>query len=126
MVFCRTCNFWLSRYCFAILICGGLRERLHDKEHLKFVALPDLWTPAGDPHHLRHAQPRGLGLKVSDEFTVPLCRGDHRQLHQAGNAPIWWSNFNISALDVAKDLGSEAMQSPRLRLNPSKKTFRKA
>ncbi len=24
-------------------------------------------------------------MKVSDEFTVPLCRGHHRQLHQAGN-----------------------------------------
>jgi hypothetical protein len=36
-------------------------------------------------HHLRFAQPRGLGMKVSDEFTVPLCRGHHRQLHQAGS-----------------------------------------
>ena len=38
-----------------------------------------------DPHHLRFAQPRALGLKVSDEFTVPLCRGHHRELHRAGN-----------------------------------------
>jgi hypothetical protein len=34
-----------------------------------------------DPHHLRFAQPRALGLKVSDEFTVPLCRDHHRQVH---------------------------------------------
>ena len=50
-----------------------------------------------DPHHLRFAQPRALGLKVSDEFTVPLCRGHHRQLHQAGNEVAWWENLNINA-----------------------------
>jgi hypothetical protein len=36
------------------------------------------------PTHLRFAQPRGLGQKVSDEFTVPLCREHHRELHRAG------------------------------------------
>ena len=42
-----------------------------------------------DPHHLHFAQSRALGLKVSDEFTVPLCRDHHRQLHQAGNEVAW-------------------------------------
>jgi Rad52/22 family double-strand break repair protein len=63
-------------------------KRLRDKAHLKFVASQPCLVcgrrPA-DPHHLRFAQPRALGLKVSDEFTVPLCRGHHRQLHQTGN-----------------------------------------
>jgi len=82
-------------------------KRLRDKGHLKFVASQPCLIcgrQPTDPHHLRFAQPRGLGLKVSDEFTVPLCRGHHRQLHQAGNELTWWSNFNISPLDVAKDL----------------------
>jgi len=57
-----------------------------------------------DPHHLRFAQPRALGLKVSDEFTVPLCRGHHRQLHQVGNEVVWWESFNINALEIAKGL----------------------
>jgi hypothetical protein len=56
------------------------------------------------PHHLRFAQPRGFGLKVSDEFTVPLCRGHHRQLHQAGNEFAWWESLQIDALGIAKDL----------------------
>jgi hypothetical protein len=43
-----------------------------------------------------------LGLKVSDEFTVPLCRGHHRQLHQAGNEVTWWKGLNIIALAIAK------------------------
>ena len=50
-----------------------------------------------DPHHLRFAQPRAIGLKVSDEFTVPLCRGHHRQLHQAGDEVAWWENLKINA-----------------------------
>jgi hypothetical protein len=68
-------------------------KRLRDKAHLKFVASQPCLVcgrQPSDPHHLRFAQPRALGLKVSDEFTVPLCRGHHRQLHQAGNEVTWW------------------------------------
>src|SRR5262249_49920250 len=63
-------------------------KRLRDRAHLKFVATQPCLIcgrQPSDPHHLRFAQPRALGLKVSDEFTVPLCRGHHRQLHQTGN-----------------------------------------
>ena len=48
-----------------------------------------------------------MGLKVSDEFTVPLCRGHHRQLHQAGNEMAWWEKLNVKPLDVAKGLWEE-------------------
>lgn len=50
------------------------------------------------------AQPRAIGLKVSDEFTVPLCRGHHRQLHQARNEEAWWTRIKIDALKVAQGL----------------------
>ena len=63
-------------------------KRLRDKAHLRFVASQPCLIcgrQPSDPHHLRFAQPRAIGLKVSDEFAVPLCRGHHRQLHQAGN-----------------------------------------
>jgi hypothetical protein len=82
-------------------------KRLRDKAHLKFVASQPCLIcgrQPSDPHHLRFAQPRGIGLKVSDEFTVPLCRGHHRQLHQAGNEVTWWENLQVDALSVAKDL----------------------
>jgi DNA recombination protein Rad52 len=82
-------------------------KRLRDKAHLKYVASQPCLIcgrQPSDPHHLRFAQPRGIGLKVSDEFTVPLCRGHHRQLHQAGNEVTWWENLHIDALGVAKDL----------------------
>jgi hypothetical protein len=43
-------------------------------------------------------------MKVSDEFTVPLCRGHYRELHQKGNEADWWKNVKIDALGIAKDL----------------------
>lgn len=82
-------------------------RRLRDKAHLKFVASQPCLVcdrQPSDPHHLRFAQPRALALKVSDEFTVPLCRGHHRQLHQAGNEVTWWDGLSIDALEIAKGL----------------------
>jgi hypothetical protein len=35
---------------------------------------------------------------------VPLCRGHHRQLHQAGNEVAWWEGLKINALPIAKGL----------------------
>src|SRR5450830_472946 len=86
-------------------------RRLRDKAHLRFVASHPCLVcgrQPSDPHHLRFAQPRALGLKVSDEFTVPLCRGPHRQLHQAGDEQAWWDNLHINALEIAKGLWEES------------------
>jgi len=82
-------------------------KRLRDKAHLKFVASQPCLIcgrQASDPHHLRFAQPRAIGLKVSDEFTVPLCRGHHRQLHQTGDERAWWDGRRINPLEIARDL----------------------
>jgi hypothetical protein len=82
-------------------------KRLRDKAHLKFVASQPCLVcgrQPSDPHHLRFAQPQAIGLKVSDEFTVPLCRVHHRQLHQTGNERAWWENLQIDALRTASDL----------------------
>jgi hypothetical protein len=60
----------------------------------------------GDAHHLKFAQPATLGRKVSDEFTVPLCRNHHHALHRNGNEISWWTNFKIAPLEIAKELWS--------------------
>lgn len=90
---------------------SGLRfgevRRFRDKAHLRFVAShPCLVCQLGacDAHHLRFAQPYALGMKVSDEFTVPLCRYHHRELHQAGNEITWWHNVQIKPLPIARAL----------------------
>jgi hypothetical protein len=57
-------------------------------------------TPA-DAHHLRFAQPRALGRWVSDEFTAPLCRAHHRELHRRGNEAAWWRIIKIEPLPAA-------------------------
>lgn len=82
-------------------------KRRRDKSHLRFVASQPCLVcgrQPSDPHHLRFAQPRALGVKVSDEFTVPLCRGHHRALHQTGNEAAWWEGLKIDALCLARQL----------------------
>lgn len=92
----------------ALLLPRAARRR--EPAHLKFVATqPCLLcgrTPS-DAHHLRFAQPRALGRKVSDEFAVPLCRTHHRQLHQTGNEVDWWMDMDIDPLPIARDLWEE-------------------
>ena len=43
-------------------------------------------------------------LKVSDEFTVPLCAAHHHQLHQTGNERRWWEEMKIDPLPIAEGL----------------------
>ena len=53
-------------------------RRVRDREHVRHVAHQSCLVCGRKPcdaHHLRFAQSRALGRKVSDEFTVPLCRG---------------------------------------------------
>ncbi len=78
--------------------------RLRDKEHCKFVAMQPCLVcgrAPSDPHHLRFAQPRALGRKVSDEFTVPLCRVHHRELHRRGDEAAWWHAIKIDPMPLA-------------------------
>jgi hypothetical protein len=63
-----------------------------------------------DAHHLRFAQSRALGCKVSDEFTVPLCRGHHREVHRSGDEVAWWKKMGIDSLSAAYTLWLETHQ----------------
>lgn len=87
--------------------------RHRDKAHLVFVAshpcLVCQRSPC-DAHHLKFAQPRTLGRKVSDEFTVPLCRDHHMQLHHFGNEAAWWANLKIVPMEIAKDLWAATLR----------------
>jgi ERF superfamily len=81
--------------------------RLRDKEHCTYVAMQPCVicgrTPA-EAHHLRFAQPRALGRKVSDEYTVPVCRLHHRELHRYGDEASWWAIASIDPLPIALKL----------------------
>ena len=82
-------------------------KRVRSKEHLRFVAQQPCVicgrTPA-HAHHIRYAQPRGLALKVSDEFTVPLCAIHHSENHATGDERRWWQERKIDPLVVAQEL----------------------
>src|SRR5262245_21154162 len=85
----------------------GKTVRLRDKDHRRFVLRQPCLVCGrvpSDPHHLTFTQPRALGHRVSDEFTVPVCRVHHRELHRSGDEAAWWQNLNIDPLPVALKL----------------------
>jgi hypothetical protein len=53
---------------------------------------------------VRYAQSRGANLRVSDEFTVPLCAIHHHHIHTTGKEQEWWQERNIDPLKVARGL----------------------
>jgi hypothetical protein len=85
----------------------GAPRRFRDKAHLAFVAAQPCIVCGKrpvDPHHIRFAQKQSLGRKVSDEFTVPVCRSHHRALHRSGSEYLWWKNVGIDPLKAARKL----------------------
>ena len=83
------------------------QKRIRSKEHLRFVAQQPCLICGRAPsqaHHVRYAQPRGLSLKVSDEFTVPLCAIHHSENHATGDERKWWEERKIDPLIVAEQL----------------------
>jgi len=85
----------------------GKPVRLRDKEHRRFVLRQPCLVCGrvpSDPHHLTFTQPRALGQRVSDEFTVPVCRAHHRELHRSGDEAAWCERLKIDPLPVALKL----------------------
>jgi hypothetical protein len=87
------------------VISKPVRER--DREHLKFVASQPCLicgrTPS-DPHHIKFAEQAAMSRKVSDRFSVPVCRLHHRELHRRGSERAWWERQGIDPLVIAASL----------------------
>ena len=91
-------------------------RRIRDRDHVKFVATrPCLicGRQPSDAHHLRFAQSRALGKKVSDEFIVPMCRGHHREVHRCGDEAAWWRKTGIDPTITARVLWLETHPLPK-------------
>jgi hypothetical protein len=85
-------------------------RRIRDRDHIRHVIKQPCLICGrrpSDPHHLRFAQSRAIGRKVSDEFTVPLCRAHHREVHRCGDEGSWWQNTGIDPLVGARTLWLE-------------------
>ena len=85
----------------------GEPKRLRNRDHLRYVASQPCLVcgrSQSQAHHLRFVQPRAMGRKVSDEFTVPLCGTHHHELHMRGNELEWWHDKQIEPLAIADEL----------------------
>jgi hypothetical protein len=82
-------------------------RRIRDRDHVKSVAKQPCLVCGRRPtdaHHVRFAQSPALGRKVSDEFTIPLCRGHHREVHRCGDEAAWWEKTGIDPTAAARVL----------------------
>ena len=82
-------------------------RRARDRDHIRYVAKQPCLIcgrQPSDSHHLRFMQSRALGRKVSDEFTVPLCRGHHREVHRCGEEAAWWQKVGLDPVVSARVL----------------------
>ena len=92
----------------------GEPRRYRDKAHLEFVASQPCLICGrrpSDPHHLRFAQKRALGRRVSDEFTVPLCRLHHREAHRSRDERAWWRRLGLDSVKIAEMLWRKTRRS---------------
>jgi ERF superfamily len=97
------------------VLAFGEPRRVRDRDHVGYVAKQSCLVCGRKPcdaHHLRFAQSRALARKVSDEFTVPLCRGHHREIHRHGDEAKWWRTAAIDPIAAARALWLETH--PRL------------
>ena len=100
-------------------------RRIRDRDHVKYVASQPCLIctrQPSDAHHLRFVQSRAFGRKASDEFTVPMCRGHHREVHRSGDEAAWWRKSGIDPTLTARTLwlethsltGSNSAETPEL------------
>jgi hypothetical protein len=85
-------------------------RRVRDRDHVRHVAKQPCLIcgrQPSDAHHLRFTQNRALGRKVSDEFTVPLCRGHHREVHRRSDEAAWWQKAGVDPIIEARTLWLE-------------------
>ena len=75
-------------------------------------------TPC-EPHHLRVAQERGVGLKATDRWCVPLTREEHNEVHRLGSRKEeqWFVKRGVACYALAYALWANKRPSP-LALQP--------
>lgn len=98
------------------VIASPKERRVRNKDHLAMVARQPCLICGRRPshaHHVRHAQRLALGMKVSDEFTVPLCSVHHDAVHRTGDERRWWARQAIDPLKAAAELWARTVKGGR-------------
>lgn len=82
-----------------------------DADHLELIRkLPCCVTgkvPAGEAHHLKAGTgERGIGLRSTDKWAVPMAHDPHMEVERAGtrNELAWFEQRGIDAHVLAQDL----------------------
>jgi hypothetical protein len=62
--------------------------------------------PPCDPHHLRVPSERGVGLKATDRWAVPLTRVEHEECHTVGSRKeeLWFIARGCDVYSLANGL----------------------
>jgi hypothetical protein len=90
-------------------------RRVRDRDHVRHVPKQPCLVcgcQLCDSHHLRFTQSWAHGRKVSDEFTVPLCRGHHREVHRCGDEAAWWRKIGVDPTIAARAMWLETHPLP--------------
>lgn len=80
-----------------------------DKHHLANIRLlPSCisgQTPC-EPHHLRIGSERGVGLKATDRWAIPLTHEEHMQAHMVGSKleEEWFAERGVACYTLARRL----------------------
>lgn len=71
-------------------------------------------NPIADAHHLRTAgHMRAMSLKNGDDFTIPLCRKHHDELHAFGDEKLFLALNGVDVVRILQQLngGSDDVSS---------------
>lgn len=87
---------------------GRKTDRLRSKKRMQ--AARDLGccickNPVADAHHLRTVgHKRAASLKNGDDYTIPLCRKHHDELHNFGSEELFLSLHGIDPMLILRQL----------------------
>ena len=62
-------------------------------------------NPVADAHHLRTiGHRRAMSLKNGDDFTIPLCRRHHDELHAFGDEKLFLALNGVDVVQILRQL----------------------
>lgn len=91
--------------CFKLTAATGKRPGM-SKEYLEAIkSLPSCVSGRSpcDPHHLRMVAERGVGMRATDRWALPLTRAEHWGVHSIGSSleVQWFKVRGIYCLALA-------------------------
>jgi hypothetical protein len=103
----------------------GIIRKALGQQQIAIVQTTAIDGPSGTIHLttlLVHASGEWIGSdwpRVSDEFTVPLCRLHHREVHRLRSESDWWTKLGIDALVTALTLWKTTRSTPDATAAPA-------